>query len=624
MTAMVKPTVPDVLALLLGSTREKPEATAVVVGESALTYREFEAASAALAARLRTAGVRRGQTVLLYLRQSVHTVVGMAAALRLGAAWCVVEPGHPMKRVETLLHDVDCAALVLDRADSPDTVRVRDVVSALVDAAPRPLAVLETGDAQHPYGPAPGAEPAPDVDVPGALPAYVITTSGSTGEPKAIVVSRDNLAHMVAARRDEPGRPTFSTCRLTWDGSLLLLFQALCTGGTAVLADHRALPDASACAELVLRRRVTQLVSPPSFYRLMLPHLAGADAHLREVLVAGETFPEALIAQHRAVLPGTRLRNEYGPTEVTITVLAHPVNGPYGGNVPLGTPLGTTTAHVLDERLRPAPAGQLGELYLGGAQVTQGYAARPGGTAQRFVADPFSAGPGARMYRTGDLVHVNEAGEIEFHGRADGQLKVRGVRVERHAVEATLESHPAVRQAVVLGAPDEYGDTRLVAFWAPAATAVALPDTRELIELCAAHHHDQAVPETFVTVGAMPLAATGKTDEAALLALLPDAPGPPADGAGSGWTPLQSAVARLWARVLKHDRFGLRDSFFSVGGNSHRVVEVHLGLQREWPGAVRVGQLFDLDTVEAQAAALAGAQSRERTDRNDGRPGERQ
>ncbi|WKX14152.1 non-ribosomal peptide synthetase [Streptomyces sp. NL15-2K] len=623
---MPTPAVPDVLARLLVSTRNKPEATAVVVGESALTYREFDAASAALAARLRAAGVCRGQTVLLYLRQSVHTVVGMAAALRLGAAWCVVEPGHPVERIETLLHDVDCAALVLDDTQSPqvpDSARIHDAARALADAAPRPLAVLEVGGSQG-YGPAPGAEPAPAVDEPGDLPAYIITTSGSTGEPKGIVVSRDNLAHMVAARRDEPGRPTFSTCRFTWDGSLLLLFQALCTGGTAVLADHRAIPDASACAGLVLRWRVAQLVSPPSFYRLMLPHLAGADAHLREVILAGEAFPEALIPQHRAVLPDTRLRNEYGPTETTVTVLAHPVSGPYGGKVPIGTPLGTTAAHVLDERLRPAPAGQLGELYVGGAQVAQGYTARPGGTAQYFVADPFSAGPGARMYRTGDLVRVNEAGEIEFHGRADGQLKVRGVRVERQAVEAVLESHPAVRQATVLGVPDEHGDTGLVAFWSPAGTAVALPDTRELIELCAAHLHDQAVPETFVTVGAMPLAATGKTDEAALLALLPDAPGRPSGGAGSGWTPLQSVVARLWTRVLKHDRFGLRDSFFSVGGNSRRVVELHLGLQREWPGAVRVGQLFDLDTVEAQAAALVAAQSRVRAGGNDGRPGERQ
>ncbi|PWG12806.1 peptide synthetase [Streptomyces sp. V2] len=566
------------MSLFLAGAREKPGTLAVVVGGSALTYRELATASGTLAARLHDAGVRPGQTVLLRLRQSAHTVVGMIAALRLGAAWCVVEPRHPEDRPAAPPRDVDCAAVVVEGGAGEGHGGLLPVLG--IDA--------RTGDGT------PVADTAPTPH----LPAYVVTTSGSSGAPKAIVVSRGNLAHMVAARQAEEGLVTFSTCRFTWDGALLLLFQALCTGGTAVLPDHRALPDPSACAALVLQRGVRQLVSPPSYYRLMLPHLTGAG--LDEVILAGEAFPEALIERHRAVLPRTRLRNEYGPTEATVTVLGHDVSGTYDGHIPIGTPLGEVAVHVLDGRLRPTPPGELGELYVGGAQVAQGYAGRPGETAHRFVADPFHKEPGARLYRTGDLVRVDREGRVVFHGRADGQLKVRGTRVERHAVEAVLETHPAVRQATVLGVPGPHGDTRLVAFWSPAPTAVALPDARELTGLCTAHLHDQAVPETFVTVGRMPLAASGKTDEAALTALLPDAP--------AGWTPLQSAVARLWRRVLRHDDFGPGDSFFTVGGNSRRVVELHLGLQREWPGALRVGQLFDLDTVAAQAQALAAAE----------------
>ncbi len=626
--------VPDVLTGILRSTREKPGTTAVVVGDEALTYREFETAAAALAARLAAAGVRPGQTVLLYLRQSVRTLVGMAAALRLGAAWCVLEPGHPPERIAALLRDVDCAALVLDGADVPAAPRTARELAA---GAPRPLAVLEA-DGPAP-DPAASAPPPPPEPVHGALPAYTITTSGSTGEPKAIVVSRDNLAHMVANRVDEPGLTTFSPCRFTWDGSLMLLFLALCSGGTAVLPDHRGLPDPEAAAALVVHRRAARIAAPPSYYRLMLEHLAPARGHLSEVILAGEAFPPSLVAQHRAVLPDTRLRNEYGPTETTVTVLGHPVTGrrpgrpgdPDGsgaaadtggpvdpaGDVPLGRPTGTTHVHVLDERLVPTPPGTVGELYIGGPQVAQGYAARPAGTARCFVADPFAPEPGARMYRTGDLALVDENGDIRFRGRVDGQLKVRGIRVERHAVESALESHPAVRQAAVLGAPDGHGGTRLVAFWTAAEAALALPGTRELMDLCAERLGEHAVPELLVPVGHMPLAASGKADERALLALLPDTGAAPADGpdgpdgtagpSGHGWTPLEQAVARLWEKVLQHDDFGPEDSFFSVGGNSRRVVELHLSMQREWPGAVRVGRLFDLDTVPAQAEALSTA-----------------
>ncbi|AXK37031.1 peptide synthetase [Streptomyces armeniacus] len=620
----------DVLARIRRHAAQDPTGVALVVGETTLTYREFVLASAGLAGRLSAAGVRSGQTVVLYQRQSAQTVVGMVAALWLGAAWCVAEPGQPPERLRALVRDVDCGAVVHGGTDAAGEPYTPPELNALREDAPRPLALLANRCSTEPAA-GPGARtdvadayeavPAP-AETSGAAPAYVITTAGSTGEPKAVVVTRDNLARVIEARPEKPGCVTFSPCRLSWDGSLLLLFHALCTGGTAVLPDHRQLPDAAESAALVLHWRVVYAGGPPSYYRLMLPHLAGADAHLREVILAGEVFPLGLLDQHRAVLPRTQLRNEYGPTEATITVLAHPVAGTYREAVPIGRSLGGQSAYVLDERLRPLEPGRLGELYLGGGQIALGYAARPGDTARHFVADPFTRRRGARMYRTGDLVVLDERGEIVFRGRADGQLKVRGVRVERHGVEAALEDHPAVGQATVLGVPDRHGDTRLVAFWSPAEPGGILPTARELVEFCTGRLVGQAVPGNFHLVDSMPLGPSGKTDEDALRALLgtdtaaagdvcgtdPATAEPPPEARPDGWhgwPEPQGAVARLWSRVLGHDDFAADDSFFTVGGDSRRVVELHLCLQREWPGAVRVGQLFDLDTVESQAELVA-------------------
>ncbi len=598
---MTAVTAPDVAERLRAALRSHPGRTAAVVGAETLTHGELDTAGGALAARLRALGVRPGQTVLLHLRQSVHTLTGMIAALRAGAAWCVTEPGHPAERLAALPRDLECGALVWDGAADPDA---RQAVERLAAEAPYPLPVLDLAEHRR------SAPPEDDTwtPAPGGAPAYVVTTSGSSGEPKAVVVGRDNLSAMIADRDDGPFGTVFSACRFAWDGALLLTFPALCDGGTAVLPDHAALPDARACAELLRRWRATRAVCPPSYYRLMLPHLPGAEAHLSQVVLAGEVVPEPLVAQHRAQLPGTGLRNEYGPTETTVAVLAHTLPDASSGTVPVGRPRGAVTARLLDERLRPTAPGDLGELYIGGPQVTHGYARRPAATAARFLPDPFSSLPGARMYRTGDLARARQDGEIVFAGRADGQLKVRGIRVERHGVEAVLERHAAVRQASVQGVPGE-GGLRLVAFWTAAPDAVTLPGPRDLLAHCRRELEAGSVPEEFVLLGSMPLAASGKTDEAALARLLPAEDDGP-DGADDATDALSQELAALWAKVLRHDDFGPEDSFFDAGGNSRSVVELHLCLEQRWPGALRVGQLFDLDRVADQARALRAAGAR--------------
>ncbi|MEU9077374.1 non-ribosomal peptide synthetase [Kitasatospora sp. NPDC048538] len=602
----------DVLDLIRERFRTVPDRTAVVVGGESLTYRRLDVATRELAARLAAAGAAPGGLVLVHRRQGVRTVVGMLAALRLGAAWCVLEPDRPAAAVRALLRDGGCGVLVHDEADratAPAAVR------ELVAGCGRPVALVpETG-------PAPAAGPLPDAAAPASAPAYAVTTSGTTGEPKAVLVSRGALAALVASRDEDPAATTFTASRLSWDGPLLMLLHTLCGGGTAVLPDERALPDPEACAALVRRHRVEVAVCPPSFHRLMLPYLAGADSHLRRWIVGGEALPAAQAARHRAVLPGTALRNEYGATETTVTVVAHDVPPAPADPVPIGRPTAGARIHLLDGRLAPVPPGRTGELYVAGPQVAEGYAGRPVDTALRFVPDPFAPAPGARMYRTGDLAAVDATGALVFRGRADGQLKVRGVRVEREEVEAALARHPAVRQAAVLAVADPAGGTALAAFWSPVDQAAPGPGAGELVAHCAALVGGPAVPERFVRVAAFPLAPSGKTDLRALRALLPAVPqagGPDGGGVEGGGVDGEAPVGQdrgtgaavavvtgFWADVLGHRDFGPRDDFFAVGGNSRRVVDLHLRLERTWPGAVRVGRLFDLRTVADQAAAVA-------------------
>ncbi|MEV6390190.1 amino acid adenylation domain-containing protein [Nocardia xishanensis] len=585
------PTPPgDLIGGLLRRAGEFPDRIALISGGATLTYRELDSRTAGLAGRLVGAGVRPGDVVLCLLRQDAWTLVAMLAALRAGAAWCLVAPGRASAQVRALVDDLPCTAVVFDEYAAHTSI---DEVEALL--GPTRPALVPLG-ATSPTGPLPAPPPA-------TAPAYVITTSGSTGAPKAVVVSRGNLAAMIAGR-DYPCAEgelvTLSTCPLTADAALLFGPWALTRGGTVVVPTHRELPDAAAVGALAARSRVSHLVATPSYYRLLLPRLAEAATTPTVVALAGETLSPSLAARHRELLPGTVLMNEYGPTEATVTCVWHVVTDT--GTVPIGRPLPGNTARVLGPKLTAMTGGDVGELYVGGDQITLGYAARPGLTATRFVADPFADEPGARMYRTGDLARLTAAGEIDYLGRADGQVQIRGARVERHAVEAVLETHPGVSHAVTVVRIGRDEIAELVAFIVP-AVGTAPPGRRELARHCAERLSPLEVPSRFVPIDTIPIAAAGKLDEAALLAMADD---PPLPGPSRhDWTTGQREIAELWSAALEHDDFDLDDSFFELGGNSHRVVVLHLLLEQHRPGAVRVGQLFDLRTIRDQADALA-------------------
>ncbi|WP_280423674.1 amino acid adenylation domain-containing protein [Nocardia carnea] len=571
---------------LFGQVRRVPDRPAVVVGDRSVTYRELDERTTALARRLVAAGVRPGTVVLVHLPQSLDAVLAALAVLRAGGAWWLAEPDGAVATVGAVADDLACAVAVVGGpvpASFPERMVIVDIRETPQVRAELPVAV------------------------PDNAPAYVITTSGSTGIPKAVVVTRANLAAMISGRcygHGDGEEVTFAAMRVLWDGWLMVFAWGLTVGATNVLPDAAALGNAAALAELAVRQRATHLTATPSMYRLLLPGLTGLRATLRLVALAGEQVPVALVARHRELLPETVFVNEYGPTEATVTCIAHEVGAAPGTAVPIGTELRGTVAYVLDPDLRPVPSGTPGELYLGGAQVVPGYAARPARTAGVFVPDPFTPAPGARMYRTGDLAVRDSDGRLELRGRADGQVKVRGVRVERSGVEAVLESHPAVREAAVVDSVGPDGAIRLMAFCVAADPVADPPHARELIAHCRGSLVPQAVPNRFRFLPAIPLAAAStKRDEAALraLAAVADPAGPVSR---HGWSDTERALAEIWQECLGHREFDRSDSFLDIGGDSHLIVRLHLGLEARWPGAIRVGRLFDLTTVEAQAAAI--------------------
>ncbi|MFC8914863.1 non-ribosomal peptide synthetase [Streptomyces sp. NPDC057116] len=577
-----------------------PGATALVIGGVSLTYRELDHASAGLARLLWEHGLRPGRVVCVRTQQSALSVVAMLAALRTGATWAVMEPDLPVGRFEALCRDVDCAVVLSEGGDAvpASALAAMPAPPAVVDVADLPLARLVEAGRALPADPYP---PVPDQS-----PAYVVYTSGSTGVPKGVMVSRGQLAASIGCRG-----PVYGTghsvlliaLRLSYDGILGGLFWALTGGHTLVLPDSRQLAHVAEFVRLAREHRVTHLFNIPSYYRAVLQDPGGLPDTLRLVAVGGEECTPQLAGVHRARLPHVRFINEYGPTETTIACTVEIDPDPARGRVPIGRPWAGTRTLVLDERLREVPDGERGELYVGGPLVALGYANQPARTAERFVADPYGR-PGGRLYRTGDIASVDERGALHYHGRTDDQAKVRGTRIELGEIANVLERHPGVEQAVVLCEPAGHDEPQVIAFVRPAPGSVP-PDASELREHCRTLLVEQAVPALFVPVDHIPLDRSTKADRAALRTLIPTDRQAPAGTAGGDWSGLRPAVGRIWAEVLGHSGSGPDDNFFAVGGSSIKVIDLHDRLDALWPGALRVGELFDHVTIASQARRIA-------------------
>ncbi|MFC3123732.1 amino acid adenylation domain-containing protein [Pseudoroseomonas globiformis] len=567
--------VPDttLAALIATRMRATPEAPALEFNGAVLSYAELDARSAALAATLRERGAGPWRIVAVALERSVELVVALLAVVRAGAAWLPLDPSHPAPRLASMVERA-APLLVLARTPLPGRTPV------LPPSA----------------WPSKGA--APD-DVTPADPAYVLYTSGSTGEPKGVVVSHRAIVNRLEWMRCHYGFTAsdriLQKTPATFDVSVWEFFLPFITGATLVVAPPGLHRDPAALAALMRETRITTAHFVPSMLAAFLREPASHGLAPARIFCSGEELTADLRDRfhHRIA---AELHNLYGPTEAAVDVSFWPATPQDRSRpVPIGHPVWNTQLHVLDEALRPVPPGVAGHLHLGGVQLAEGYLGRPDLTEQAFIPDPFH--PGRRLYRTGDVARRRQDGAVEFLGRADHQVKIRGQRIEPGEVEAALGAAPGIAQLRVIAREDRPGDKRLVAYLVPSAGY----DEAALRGLAATGLPEAMRPSAYVALEALPVNGSGKLDRAALPM--------PASAVTQGRAPApgtEATLARLFATVLARDAVGAEDDFFAAGGHSLLAVELMRRIRDRFGQDLGLGALFAHPSVAALATLLDG------------------
>ncbi|MFJ9566859.1 amino acid adenylation domain-containing protein [Streptomyces fuscichromogenes] len=590
--------VTSVAGLFEAQVDRTPEAVALVADGQRLSYAQLDARANRLAHLLRAEGAGPESVVGLCLLRGADMVTAVLAVWKAGAAYLPVDPAHPAERVAFLLSDSRATLLVTDTAHAPQSTPDLSVdVPVLVLDEPAVRARLAAAPRSRPK-----AEPA------SAGLAYVMYTSGSTGLPKGVAVTHDSLVNYVSSvpQRVGLGRPGGRYALLqaqVTDLGNTVVFGSLATGGQLHVLDADEVTDPLAVARYLTEHQIDYVKAVPS-------HLAAlSSAGTAEILpttslvLGGEAAAPTWVREVLAEAGGCAVFNHYGPTEGTIGVATVRLTPDLvdGGTVPIGTPIANTRLYVLDDSLRPVPAGVTGELHLAGAGLARGYIGRPDLTAERFVACPYEQG--ARMYRTGDLVRWTADGHVVFEGRADDQVKIRGYRVEPGEVRAVAAAVPGVSQAAVVARPDTRGDAQLVAYVVPAdgVGADAGELTSRVRQALARRLPAHLVPSAVMALERLPLTSNGKLDRQAL-----PAPGRPAGRGGRRESAgaQEDVLCRLFAEVLGVPGVGPEDNFFDLGGHSLLAIGLVGRISAEFECAVSVRALFEAPTPERLARWL--------------------
>ncbi|WP_128566348.1 non-ribosomal peptide synthetase, partial [Methylobacterium crusticola] len=592
-----------VVARILGHAARRPDAVALSDRGRSLAYRDLDRLSARVARHLAARGVRPGDRVGLCAGRSAELVVALLGILRSGAAYLPLDPTYPAERLAHMLADSGAALVLAGPEGRAPLAGCAALVLPLAEAlgpgpdAPGPDAAL----------PAAGPDlPAAGPDLPAAgpdLPAYVIYTSGSTGAPKGAVIDHRALARLLTATEPDfrfgPDDVWTLFHAYGFDFSVWEMFGALCHGGRLVVVPQETARDPDAFLDLLVRERVTVLNQTPSAFRplaeAVLARAAAPDLALRTVIFGGEALDlDALrpwLARFGDARP--RLVNMYGITETTVHVTLRPVAAPdleAAARSPIGEAIPDLVLHLVDDALDPVPDGVPGEIVVGGPGLAQGYLNRPGLTAARFVPDPFGP-PGARLYRSGDLALRRPDGSLDYLGRRDGQVKLRGYRIETGEVAAALRAEPGVRDAAITlrEAPD---GPQLVAY----AVGADL-DADGLRAALARRLPDHMVPARIVPLPRLPLTPNGKLDLRALPAPSGEAP---AGEAPAGAT--EAALAAIWRDLLGLPGDPVRDAdFFALGGHSLTATQVAVRVRRALGVEVPIRTLFEARTLRALA-----------------------
>jgi len=560
-----------------------PDAVAVIAQGRTLTYRQLDESANRLARRLQNLGVKPDTLVGVAMGRSETLVVSLLGILKAGGAYVPLDPTYPEDRPSLVIEDSQMPVLLTTAAS-----RVH------LPPAAAGVTILNAEDADLARESAEGV-------VSSAMPAniaYVIYTSGSTGKPKGVMVENRNVVNfftgMDRAIGCEPG-VWLAVTSVSFDISVLELLWTLTRGFTVVVHGDEG---SASIADEITRYRVTHLQMTPSLARMLTldPRAYAALGSLKQMLLGGEAVPAALIHHLRQVFKG-EIHNMYGPTETTIWSTTCRIED-VETSVSIGKPIANTQIYMLDSDLNPVPVGEIGELFIGGDGVARGYWRRPELTVERFVEIP-GLGPGC-IYRTGDLARFLPDGNIDFLGRADYQIKLRGHRIEPGEIEALLEKCPGVRQAVVVLREDREGDKRLVAYLVADAT-----DTAAALRTAAgAKLPDYMVPSAVVFLDELPLTGNGKIDRKALLKLPAPNLASAAAHTAEPSSEMERVVARAWQQALGIPSVGFTENFFDLGAHSLTVAEAHAKLEEVLGREIALLDLFQFTTVRALAAHL--------------------
>lgn len=587
-TATDAPAMQTIQELFEAQVARTPEAVAVVYEDQQLTYGALNTRANQLARYLRTLGVRPDVLVGLCVERSLEMLVGMLGILKAGGAYVPLDPTYPTERLAYMLADSQPQVL-LTQAPFHALLPVTEIPTLCLDTQWTTVATEATDNLPH-------------QTLPQHL-AYVIYTSGSTGKGKGVLVTHANAVHSTMARliNYREGLSSFLLLSsIAFDSSVAGILGTLAHGGRLVLPVAGERLEPGTLWELIDQRKISHLLTVPSFYRLLLEHMPVTEGHsLRSVILAGEECGSDLLVKHRSPLPGVRFFNEYGPTEATVWSTVHEGRDwESTPTVPIGRPIANTQIYILDGNLEPVTVGVAGELYIAGAGLARGYLRRLDLTAEKFIPNPFSPEPGARMYKSGDLARYLSDGNIEYLGRLDHQVKIRGFRIELGEIEATLQAVPGVREAVVLAREDHPGDKRLVAYVVAADGSLSANTVRTQVAKSLPAH---MVPAQYVMLAQLPLTPNGKLDRKAL-------PAPEQTRGEQGYvaprTPVEAKLAEVWAEVLEVDRVGVEDNFFELGGHSLLATRLLSHVRATFQVEVPLRAVFEAPTISELARLI--------------------
>jgi len=575
-----------------------PDSVALQQGAVELTYRELDAQADALAARLLRLGLGPDDCVGILLERSPETIIGLLGILKAGGAYVPLDPAHPQHRLDFIVKDSGLKVVV----------SIRRLAARFPSG---PVLHVYLDDADLPVS------SASRVELPRVASrnlAYVIYTSGSTGEPKGVMVEHRSVVNFTRAAQTryelDPADRVLQFASITFDASVEEIFPCLASGGTLVLRTDEMLASPKQFVDQCADWEITVLDLPTAYWHLLVVELIESGGFhcpsLRLVIIGGEVVNPAYVAAWRERIGNAiELVNTYGPTEATIVSTWASLCGV--DDTPIGKPIPGAKVYVLDAFGQPLPVGMMGELFIGGAGVARGYLSRPQLTSERFLPDPFDATMGARIYQTGDRCSWRKDGMLEFHGRIDGQVKIRGQRLELGEVEAVLSTHPDIRAATVIVQDGNQGDRSLTAFLVMRHQEEAV--SVESVRLWAAKRlPEYMIPQRYLILASLPMTSSGKVDRKALETL--DVPEITSGKTYAGpRSHLEAMLADAWQNALRMERVGIDDNFFHLGGHSLLAVAICSKINQLLDLQIPLRWIFDYPTIESLSHQIGSLQS---------------